>query len=143
MIDTCHIGKESHDWEQQAVLGLKADALPEYGRSAEDAEQVFADLSDLIARVGRRKAAKALGTTPSRLIRMRPSTMPSAIANRLPAARRLFERARGEREQSLRELKAAIERDGLRATARRLGVDPSNLRRKLQSLSDGSLELKP
>lgn len=131
MIATRHIGKESNDWETQAVLGLRPDAQPEYGLSAADAERGFDDISDLIARVGQRNAAKALGTTPALLKRVQPGTVLRHISDRLQGAARLFDRLSSKRNSELWELRDMVERDGLRATARRLGLDPSNLRRRV------------
>lgn len=45
MSGTQHIGKESHDWERQAVLGLSADTEIEYGISNEDRLQLTDRLS--------------------------------------------------------------------------------------------------
>ena len=79
MTGTLHIGKESHDWERQATLGLNLDSEVSYGRTGHSPG----------------------GETPD------------------------------DNEAQLRELRSAVACDGLRATARRLGVDPANLRRKL------------
>jgi len=51
---------------------------------------------------------------------------------RLPAAYSVCAEQRRERLAELQCLRLTIERDGLRETARRLGIDPSNLRRKLK-----------
>lgn len=126
-----HIGKESQDWEMQAVLGLDPDAGPEYG-SDFDRNGAFARLTALVGRAGQRKVAKALKTTPGKLARMRAETLPRCVADRLPAAMKLLDRLRGEQDRRLQGLREAVERDGLRATARRLSIDASNLRRKLK-----------
>ena len=82
MTGTQHIGKESHDWERQAALGLNLDSEISYGQT------------------GRVPLAKQAASCKA----------------------------------ALRELRSAVERDGLRATARRSGLDPSNLRRRLLTL---------
>jgi hypothetical protein len=84
MTGTHHIGKESHDWERQAMLGLNLDSEIAYGVSASDVLQSRATLA---------------------------------------------QKAKHTKQLQLRE---AVELDGLRATARSLGIDPSNLRRMLR-----------
>ena len=79
MTRTRHIGKESHDWERQAALGLNLDGEISYGRTGAGLEAIQTDT----------------------------------------------------RETDLREVRRAVELDGLRATARRFKMDASNLRRRL------------
>ena len=79
MIGAVHIGKESHDWERQANLGLKLTSGVGYGTTAVE---------------------------------------PDADGG-------------SDQDARTRVLKDAVVRDGLRATARRLKVDASNLRRRL------------
>lgn len=131
MIATQHIGKESNDWERQAVLGL-SDAQPDYGIGDADRERLFAGLMALAAKVGIRKAAKAIGETPARIKAFSPENLPRSVSARLPAAIHLFDKLSHDRRSERERLHEAVARDGLRATARRLGVDPSNLRRKLR-----------
>lgn len=53
-----YIGKESQDWERQAVLGLSRESEVAYGVSVDDlAERLRAFIADL----GESKVAKALG----------------------------------------------------------------------------------
>ena len=126
-----HIGKESNDWERQAYVGLSADAQPDYGLSDADRDRLFAELGALVAREGAAKVGKALGVTAARLRSLSAASLPSAIAARLPAALASFDRLSSDRAAELAALSEARDRDGLRATARRLGIDPSNLRRRL------------
>ena len=126
-----HIGKESNDWERQAYVGLSADAQPDYGLSDADRDRLFAELSALVAREGAMKVAKAVGITTARLRSLSATLLPAAIAARLPTALASFDRLSSDRAAELAKLHDARNRDGLRATARRLGIDPSNLRRKL------------
>ena len=136
MAGTQHIGKESHDWERQAVLGLSAEGEVAYGEPAGDLGE---RLRQFIARFGERQAAKTLGVTAARLASLTSGNAKAlsgaagkGAAARLPGATRLCERLRAKRRDDLHELNEAIAREGLRATARRLGVDPSNLRRRLR-----------
>ena len=132
MTSVRHIGKESNDWERQFYLGLHLDAQPDYGLSDADRERLFAELNGAIVREGAAKVAKALGITAARLRSLSPASLPPIVAGRLPAALASFDRLRAGQEAGLVALGGAIARDGLRATARLVGVDPSNLRRKLR-----------
>ncbi len=136
MVGTQHIGKESHDWERQAVLGLNADSEVAYGATAGDLSE---RLREFVTRFGERQAAKALGVTAARLASLTSGDAKALsgvsgkrVAARLPGATRLCEKLSVKRRDDFHELNEAIVRDGLRATARRLGVDPSNLRRRLR-----------
>ncbi|WP_147417676.1 hypothetical protein [Sphingomonas cavernae] len=131
MTATRHIGKESNDWERQAVLGFSADTQPNYGIAENDRTQLVYELTSLVAQIGLAKAEKALGITSMRLKNMNVESLPQLVAARLPAAIHLFSKLDHARQAELYQLRAAVERDGLRFTARRLGVDPSNLRRKI------------
>jgi hypothetical protein len=132
-----HIGKESNDWERQAVLGLAADAELDYGLSDDGNAQLLADCAALAASMGKAGAAKALGISTSRL---RTLLNGKACANRATAqllAARLSVALQGceklskERREELQRLNGLVQLRGLRETARQLGVDPSNLRRRL------------
>lgn len=127
-----HIGKESTDWERQAHVGLSADAQPDYGLSDADRERLFTELSALVAERGIVKVAKALGVPAARLRSLSAASFQSTFAGRLSAAVASFNRLSSEQAAELVQLSEAVARDGLRPTARRLGVDPSNLRRLLR-----------
>ena len=139
MTGTQHIGKESHDWERQAVLGLSLESEVAYGETAGE----FGErLRRFVARFGERQAAKALGITAARLAALasgEPKALSGAaarrVAVRLSGATRLCERLSAQHGGELSERRDAVARDGLRKTARRLGVDPSNLRRRLERRS--------
>lgn len=132
-----HIGKEANDWERQAVLGLSADAQPSYGVGMADPDTLAGELRPMIERWGVTRCAKAFGlSTPTlgKLINDPLSINEQSrqqIAARLEPAKQLFHRIQIERTSEIKELRAAIDRDGLRFTARRLKTDPSNLRRKV------------
>jgi hypothetical protein len=135
MVGTRHIGKESHDWERQAILGINLDSEICYGVDINDfAGQLIAFVDEC----GEAKAAKYLGISKVRLQRAlsnpedaREATWVHKIAGRLPAAVALSEKLCHKRNVELRALQADVKRTGLRETARRLGLDPSNLRRSL------------
>ena len=138
MTSTQHIGKESHDWERQAVLGISSDAELDYGISQGDRVELAERLKKFIGQVGKVKAGTALGTTPVRLHAILGGEESSAItgllqsvAARLPAAIQLYAKLDQDRLSELDSLRKQVGRVGLRATARRLRIDPSNLRRTL------------
>jgi hypothetical protein len=138
MTATRHIGKESNDWERQAILGWDAEAQPDYGIGEGDRSRLVERLAVFVADVGLAKAATALRTNPARLKPALPGSgvriaerLLQSIAAHLPAALETHATNRNDREAERQVLREAVERDGLRVTARRLRIDPSNLRRKM------------
>lgn len=137
MTATRHIGKESNDWERQAVLGLDKNSHPDYGVEDCERSRLGEMLRAFVADAGLAAAATALRTSPAQLKVQcsRPEgsgrAHPQPIIARLPAAIRAYDFSLQRRMSELDGIRAAVARDGLRETARRLGVDPSNLRRKL------------
>ncbi|CAM3293805.1 DNA-directed DNA polymerase [Sphingomonas antarctica] len=138
MTATHHIGKESHDWERQAMIGLSVNSEIEYGVAVGDRVDLADKLRVFLSENGERKAAAMLGMSVSRLKAFVSGrdirdgdTLARAIAAKLPAALALGAKLSHDRQAELQRLRETHDRDGLRATARRLGVDPSNLRRML------------
>lgn len=133
-----HIGKESNDWERQAVIGLNKDSQVEYGIGENDRAALVEMIRGFITNAGPTKAAKMLSLSSRRLAGFATGNSGRAndaltpiIKSRLPEAVALWSKLDIANSGQLAELHAAITRDGLRLTARRLGVDASNLRRKL------------
>lgn len=130
-----HIGKESNDWERQSMMGMNEDSAITYGIEANN----FAEkLREFIAEYGKADAARSLSISRERLVMVASgAAFPGSAKFSIMVARRLQNAAeqcakrRREYQRKLSDLKAAVQRDGLRATARRLTIDPSNLRRKL------------
>lgn len=137
MTETRHVGKESHDWERQAVLGLDHDSEVTYGVLTDDVSE---KVRTCVRQFGEQMTARALQISVSQLKAI-TSVIPKRqllgsqqrIALRLPAALRLCKKLSQERQNELSILRIAVDRDGLREAARKMGVDPSNLRRKLHS----------
>jgi len=133
-----HIGKESNEWERQAMLGLDAEADPDYGLSDDSRAQLKRDLIALVAAMGKARAAAAVGISSGRLRTVLDSgaidsaALPT-LAVRLPVAKRLCEELSMERQKELQRLRQWVQAKGLRAAARELGIDPSNLRRRLNT----------
>lgn len=150
MTATRHIGKESNDWERQAVLGWDAEAQPDYGIGDGDRSRLAETLAAFVADVGLAKAATALRTNPARLKSILLGTsvrgaerLLQSIAAHLPAALEIHATDHLNREVERQALRQTVEREGLRETARRLGIDPSNLRRKIVLASSDHLAIEP
>jgi hypothetical protein len=133
---TRHIGKEANDWERQAVLGLNAESEPTYGFGTADPVVLAKELHPMIVRWGKASCARAFGISAVTLSKFigHPTGVKEhtcqLISSRMDRAKRLFAMVQTAQESERNELAAAIARDGLRSTARRLRMDPSNLRRK-------------
>lgn len=146
MIATRHIGKESNDWERQAVLGWDAEAQPDYGVSDDDRSQLAKALAGFVGDVGLAKAARTLRTNPTRIKSILSGggargseKLLHSIAAHLPSALEICSADQLSRKTHRQALQGAVKRDGLRTTARRHGFDPSNLRRMLATRpADGS-----
>jgi hypothetical protein len=133
-----HIGKEANDWERQAVLGLSADDQPTYGVGDADPALLSNNLRPMMQRWGVARCAMALGVSAATLRslidqpeRISERTL-QVLAARLPEAKLLFERVDNNRRAENEALRAAVNETGLRSAARQLGVDASNLRRKIR-----------
>ena len=139
MTATHHIGKESHDWERQAMIGLSIDSEIGYGIAAGERKELADKLREFMAECGERKAAAMFGISVSRLKGFASGAetrdidrLARGIAAKLPAALALRAKLSHDRQADLHRLIEAVGKQGLRETARRLGIDASNLRRKIK-----------
>jgi hypothetical protein len=130
-----HIGKESNDWQRQAILGSNPDSMIAYGASP---NEVGERLRSFLSEFGNATAAKLIGVSIARLKGIASGKqildskkLVATVGSRLPMARRLATKFNSDKCFELERLRASVERYGLRATARRLGIDASNLRRAL------------
>lgn len=134
-----YIGKEANEIDLQQVLGADSELDPEYGLSAESVSQIRTTLAELVALVGKADAAKVLRIPPGRLalILSDRAALDSAAAGklstRLPVELAKARSAALAGEAELQRLRQIVGELGLRGAARRLGVDPSNLRRTLKN----------
>jgi hypothetical protein len=130
----CHIGKESNDWERQAAIGLNKDSQISYGVSIDGLAQ---QLQALITIYGEAQAATALAIPKAKLAKLMSGagsrTLLKEVTGKIPDAIQLCK----IRQIEMSQLRATIAKDGLRETARRLGIDASNLRRRLNRQSIG------
>jgi hypothetical protein len=138
MASVVHIGKESHDWERQAMIGRNADSEIAYGVSSDD---IADKLRDFVAEYGAAQAANALGISKVRLATLMSGAqfsgsvkLAKSVAARLPSAIGRVENLRDERDHELQRLRKLVQLHGLRGAAQLLGVDPSNLRRRFRGL---------
>lgn len=133
----CHIGKEANDWERQAILGMDANARPDYGFSDECIVEFRRELTTLVGVLGVGATAKALGIVPRQLHSIiltnsvTDETTVRKIVIRLPIAKDQAERRSHGRAREFEHLVETVKARGLRGAARHLGTDPSNLRRRL------------
>lgn len=133
-----HIGKEANELQRQQILGADADLDLDYGLADFSLVALRRDLAALADTVGNAGAAKSLRMAPRRLVsllagKFRPDEITSrALSARLAAAKMQAKIADAERHAELWRHQQMREKFGLRGAARRLGVDPSNLRRQLR-----------
>lgn len=135
------IGKEANEWERQAVLGFDVESNPEYGFADDSVVRLKAELAQLVADMGSNRTATALGITAANLrsiVAGRSAlhdNLIQKISSRLSVARANWEKQRTKRSNEAARLSEMVARIGWRGTARQLGVDTSNLRRKLLKLA--------
>ena len=132
-----NIGKESNDWEAQAILGYDPDAAPDYGLSPDEIATIPARLVALAHAMGSKNLAQRLRISTAILIKLK-SAKPnckkaaSKIAPDLMLRLEIDAGLRVEqRHNELEELRSAVKVGQLRSVARLHHIDPSNLRRKL------------
>ncbi|MHA6316523.1 hypothetical protein ACXYN8_02540 [Altererythrobacter sp. CAU 1778] len=136
-----HIGKEANELDRQQMLGADSELDPDYGLAADAIEQLRSDMANLVFILGNAGAAKSLGIEARRLqamisgnVTFDDATLRRLFA-RLPAAQSKAELLCAERRQELQRLSQMVQKLGWREAARQLGVDHSNLRRRMSQLS--------
>lgn len=134
-----HIGKEANELERQQMLGADGKLDPDYGLAADSLERLKCDLGYLADTLGKTGTAQALRINPRRLHAIAAGRVSldqvtaRRLSSRLPLALARAELLCVEREKELRHLLQMVQEDGLRRAAVKLGYDPSNLRRKINS----------
>lgn len=140
-----HVGKEANELERQQMLGGNSALNPDYGLTTDSAAQLRGDLAALVEALGNAGAARALRTAPRCLASIITAgicldlTTASAISARLPAALAEAEILCAANERELRDLRQVVQEFGLRGAARQLGLDASNLRRRISALAKSHL----
>ena len=132
-----HIGKEAYDWEQQAYLGIDNDAQLDYGWSPDELAGIPDRLRNLVILIGTKRLTQQLRISTAAftgLISKSKSwkTAASKISMDMMAHLESNARSMKDLKQTERDtLEDQVAKHGLRPTAKKIGVDPSNLRRKL------------
>jgi transcriptional regulator with XRE-family HTH domain len=144
-----YIGKESNRWEQQYYLGLDEGADIAYGSDPSRPSGHLPEIKSLVGEFGERVVARQIGVSRNTLRQILSG------GNRSPSRRMLRQIAAAthalsaERTDRLatytrfREFAQAETRKiGLAELARRLGSDPSNLRKAINGTREFGLELQ-
>lgn len=132
-----HIGKEANEIDRQRMLGANSDLDPDYGLGGETLDQLRKDIAHLISKSGKRAAAKALGISTRHLTAilsgkgLTDEAAVRALASSVPSALAQAEIHCAERSRELQQLRELVDDVGWRGAARQLGIDASNLRRRL------------
>ena len=132
-----HIGKESTDWEEQMFLSLNADPVPDYGSAPVLDVALLANIQVLNRQLGRTALARELGLSMARLRALLDGNRITMDRSRCLIEPKMIvlraDRARSDVRAYIERVALAeeVKRTGLRQTAARLGLDASNLRRKL------------
>jgi hypothetical protein len=132
-----HIGKEANRWEEQFFVGLNDQALPDYGCSAADLSRLATELRGIAHLLGKKPMAEMLGVSAMKLraaLDGKPCELSCVLASSaLPKLRNLAQSKHSLKLAEMTELRQMVEKRGLRAAARWLRCDPSNLRRTLRT----------
>jgi predicted transcriptional regulator with HTH domain len=132
------IGKEANRLEEQFFLGLAPEAQVRYGAAPNDADGLIAELGSAAQAFSQRHLADELGvsrnTLSSWLVEGRSGyAMKQArrIRTTLGRLKAELEQEKSERSAQRAALAEEVGRVGLSQVAKRLGTDPSNLRKFL------------
>jgi transcriptional regulator with XRE-family HTH domain len=144
-----YIGKESNRWEEQYYLGLDEGADIPYGPNPNAPSTHAAELKSLVEEFGERTVARQINVSRNTLRRILSG------GNRSPARRMLRQIAaathalsaeRTDRHAASARLgefaQAEAQKIGIAKLARRLGTDPSNLRKAINGEREFGLELQ-
>ncbi len=131
-----HIGKEANALDLQEAIGPESELDPDYGFGDDSLTRLRHQLIDMAETMGKDETAKVLRIPPRRLRSILSGNLLSndeatRIAAKLPLAMTIVEKISADRDRELQHLHLLVQLHGLRGAARHLGVDPSNLRRKL------------
>jgi DNA polymerase elongation subunit (family B) len=144
-----YIGKESNRWEEQYHLGLDEGADIAYGSDPSAPNGRLTELRSLVGEFGERVVASQIGVSRNTLRRILSggNRSPSRrMLRQIVAATHALSTERTDRlatSTRLREFAQAEARKiGLAELARRLGSDPSNLRKAINGTREFGLELE-
>jgi DNA-binding Xre family transcriptional regulator len=133
------IGKEADRWEQEHIIGNQVGEMAiAYGVDPMASARIYDALRTAMAAVGKTKVAAATGIARATLNKIeRGEGATTAVP--LGRVHRALEKLMADRSAKERErfwqravLTEVVRREGgVRAAARKLGIDASNLRRKI------------
>lgn len=133
-----HIGKESHNWERQAIVGSEGELPISYSNDVHTQASVTNAIRRVVAEFGLAPTAKAFGLSSARLdatLTNWPHDLKNPIAQnivvRMAKSVAALQRSKAAKINEINRLQTAVQKFGLRAAARMEGIDPSNLRRRL------------
>lgn len=136
------IGKEADHWEEAFFLGDAEDLAITYGSDPNDAAGSFVALREAVAAFGAVAVAEATGVPRSALakvVRGLPTTtrVPHyVIVAKLKTLWAKHSADEGRRQDQLQRWREIVAAEGsIRAAARKLGIDPSNLAKALRNAS--------
>jgi hypothetical protein len=144
-----YIGKESNRWEEQYYLGLDEGADIAYGANPGVPSVHVTELKPLVAEFGERVVAKQICVSRNTLRRILggSSQSPSRrLLRQISGAVRVLSVERTDRLAASGRLREFAQEEarkiGLAELARRLGSDPSNLRKAINGTREFGLELQ-
>lgn len=138
-----YIGKEADRWEEDFLIGLGFEPMTKFGRRPADAASLYTDIRTAVRIHGAKPVADATGLARGTIativggafVRTKvPHERISAGLQRLALERSRRDRNRRAR---LEAWEGTINAEGgIRAAARRLGLDPSNLAKAISRYRD-------
>ena len=143
-----YIGKESNRWEEKYFLGPDEGADIPYGPNPNAPSTHIAELKSLVAEFGERAVAQQLGMSRNTMRRIcsGENQAPSQrVLRRIAAAIHALTAEASDRRAASARLREFAETEarkiGHSELARRLGVDPSNLRKAITGERELGLEM--
>ena len=134
-IRAVHIGKEANELEEQVTLGHDPEAQPMYGFCPDDIAQLQAEVKRLCGVFSKHQLAEFTEVTAARITDFIGAKSDSHFAAdnaiAMNSIRSQFAKIEIEQRVQFDQMREIIVRNGLRQTARSLGLDASNLRRSL------------
>jgi hypothetical protein len=138
--DIAFIGKEGERWEEGLFLGIDASEVLKFGPRPLHGSELYQDVRNAAKIYGRAAVARETGIPRSAVVKIctgvfvQVRARPAAVRSGLWRLERISAKLRAEQVSERRELSRVIEREGgIRAAARALGVDASNLSKRLKA----------
>ena len=134
-----YIGKESNKWEEQFYFGFDPEEEIRYGTRPATKNSILRALRKLVERVGQREAAKELGISRVKLVKLLGngfSRCSAEFVQRISAivgqVNLRLNRENREKSKLLKLLRRDVGKVGIAEFARRQNLDPANLSKVLK-----------